>query len=257
MTAAPSAARRDLAANVSEVFFSIQGESTFAGRPCTFLRLAECNLRCSWCDSKFSFSTALVVTVGDLVDEAERIGCPLVEITGGEPLVQRDVVEALAGELLDRGFEVLLETTLAMPLAGIDERIVKVVDIKCPDSGMADRMDWSQVEALAPRDEIKFVVASRADFDWSMDVIARFPRLRRHVLLVSPAAGIVQPQDLALWTMEAREPLRLQIQMHKLLGAEETTDNRRLHLERLRARHPHLMAAADRLAHAQPALASD
>lgn len=238
------AARRAVEVALSEVFHSIQGESTFAGRPCSFIRFAECNLRCSWCDSKFSFSTTMVVTVGDLADEARRIGCPLVEITGGEPLLQRGAVEALAAELLDDGFEVMLETTLAMPLDGLDPRIAKIVDIKCPGSAMADRMDWSQVAHLGPRDEIKFVVASRADFDWMLGVIDAHPDLADRVLLVSPAAGMVDPPDLAAWVLESRAPLRLQLQMHKMLGAEETTDNRAAHLARLRERHPILAAAA-------------
>lgn len=239
---------RSIPVRMAEVFHSIQGESTFAGRPCTFLRLAECNLRCTWCDSKFSFATLFTVTVGDLLGEVDRIGCPLVEITGGEPLLQRDAVEALSTALLDAGYEVLLETTLAMPLGGLDPRMVKVVDIKCPDSAMAGRMDFDELPNLAPDDEIKFVVASRGDFEWMLGVIRRYPELAGRTLLASPATGILEPHELAEWILAEAPLVRFQMQMHKLLSVEETADNRRAHLRRLEQRRPQLLAAAKRWA---------
>ncbi len=230
--------------NLSEVFYSLQGEGTRAGMPCFFIRLSECNLRCVWCDSKFSFKTALRVPASAILAEAERFGCRLVEITGGEPLLQRPVVEHLAAELHGRGCTVLLETTLSMPMGGLDPRIVKIVDIKCPDSGMSHAMLWEEIGHLAPGDEIKFVVASRRDFDWALEVVARHASLLRHEILFSPALGKVEADDLAKWILDARAPGRLQVQLHKFLTTEETRDSLRAHLEKLSRDHPDLVASA-------------
>lgn len=235
---------RDPEVNLSEVFMSLQGEGTRAGLPCFFIRLSECNLRCVWCDSKFSFKTALRVPASAILREVERAGCKLVEITGGEPLLQRAVVEHLAGELHARGCTVLLETTLSMPMRGLDPRIIKIVDIKCPDSGMSEAMLWDELAHLAPGDEIKFVVASRRDFDWALQVVGAHPHLLRHEILFSPALGRVEPDSLAKWILGTRAPGRLQVQLHKLLTTEETRDSLRAHLGKLSRDHPDLVDAA-------------
>ncbi len=231
---------------LSEVFLSLQGEGTRAGLPCFFIRLAECNLRCLWCDSKFSFRTALRVPASAILREVDRAGCRLVEITGGEPLLQRPVVEHLAAELHARGCTVLLETTLSMPMEGLDPRIVKIVDIKCPDSAMSAAMLWDEIPHLAPHDEIKFVVASRRDFDWALGVLADHPGLARHEVLFSPALGRVEADALAKWILGAMAPGRLQVQLHKLLTTEETRDSLRAHMEKLARDHPDLVASAIR-----------
>lgn len=233
----------DRAVNLSEVFYSIQGEGTHTGLPCMFVRLAECNLRCTWCDSKYSFKTSLVTTVGDILDEVERVGCPLVELTGGEPLLQREACIDLAAALLDGGYTVLMETTLSMPMAGLDPRMVKIVDIKCPDSGMAGTMRWEGVEELGPNDELKFVIASRRDFEWTLGVLERHPRLRELPVLLSPAAPAVAATTLAEWMLEAHVRARLQVQLHKFLDTEERRDNLRAHFGRMSQNHPMLVAS--------------
>lgn len=232
------------AVKLSEFFYSIQGEGTHSGCPCTFVRLAECNLRCTWCDSKFSFRTSLVVPMGAILEEIERTGCRMVQLTGGEPLLQRAVVEDLSALLLEQGYTVLLETTLAMDLTGLDSRIVKVVDIKCPDSGMADRMDFEQIAELGPSDEVKFVIATRRDFDWSLGILRDYPRLGDHPVLFSPAAGCLEGHELGEWMLEGRVRGKLQLQIHKYLQTEVTRDKQRDHLERMRQYHPDLVAAA-------------
>lgn len=253
MSAAPQG---DLLANLSEVFYSIQGESTRAGLPCLFIRLAECNLRCSWCDSKFSFKTALTVPLSAITREVRRIDCRLVEITGGEPLLQREVVVALADALLAEGRTVLLETTLSMPMEGLDSRIAKIVDIKCPDSGMSTSMRWEEIANLGPNDEIKFVIASRADFDWAVGVIAKHPSLAKYPILFSPALGRLEPNMLAEWLLASRAPGRMQVQLHKFLSTEETRDSFRAHFDRLKANFPDLFASAIATANIEPAHAS-
>lgn len=234
----------ELNVNLSELFYSIQGESTRAGMPCTFVRFAECNLRCSWCDSKFSFKTSLVVPLSAIIAEVERVGCPLVEITGGEPLLQRPAVEALSRELFVRGMNVMMETTLSMVMSGLDPRIIKVVDIKPPGSGMDKKMLWEEIDNLTENDEIKFVLASREDFDWSLEILSRYPRLLKFPVLFSPALGKIQPNDLAEWILESGAPIRMQVQLHKFLTTEETRDSFSAHRERFQRNHPALFAAA-------------
>src|SRR5436309_8540039 len=157
---------------VTEIFYSIQGESTHAGRLCVFVRLTACDLRCSWCDTPYAFYEGRKMSVDDVVAETERHGCPLVEITGGEPLLQEDVYE-LMDRLLATGRTVLLETGGHRPIDRVPPAVVKIVDVKCPASGEADKNDWSNLRRLAPHDEVKFVVADRADYEFARDVIAR------------------------------------------------------------------------------------
>src|SRR5579862_3196649 len=149
---------------VNEIFYSIQGESTRAGRPCVFVRLTACDLRCSWCDTPYAFHEGEKRSVDEVVDAVEQYGCPLVEITGGEPLLQEDVYP-LMERLMARGRTVLLETGGHRPIARVPAAVVKIVDIKCPGSGHADRNDWSNIDRLAPHDEMKFVIADRADYE--------------------------------------------------------------------------------------------
>src|SRR5712672_1474505 len=157
---------------INEIFYSIQGESTRAGRACVFVRLSACDLRCSWCDTPYAFHEGAKRTVDDVVAEVERHGCPLVEITGGEPLLQEDVYP-LMDRLLARGHTVMLETGGHRPITRVPPAVVKIVDLKCPGSGEADKNDWSNLERLAPHDEVKFVVTDRADYEFARDVMAR------------------------------------------------------------------------------------
>lgn len=204
---------------VNEIFYSIQGESTRAGQPCVFVRLTACDLRCSWCDTAYAFHEGQKRSVDEVVDAVEQYGCPLVEITGGEPLLQDEVYE-LMERLMGRGRTVLLETGGHRSIARVPAAVVKIVDIKCPGSGEADRNDWSNIDRLAPHDEIKFVIANRTDYEFARDVIARH-RLasRAAALLLSPVHGVLDPRSLAEWVLADRLPVRLQLQLHKYIWA--------------------------------------
>ena len=204
---------------VNEIFYSIQGESTRAGQPCVFVRLTACDLRCSWCDTAYAFHEGQKRSVDEVVDAVEQYGCPLVEITGGEPLLQDEVYE-LMERLMTRGRTVLLETGGHRSIARVPAAVVKIVDVKCPGSGEADKNDWSNIERLAPHDEVKFVIANRADYEFARDVIARH-RLasRAAAILLSPVHGVLDPRPLSEWILADRLPVRLQLQLHKYIWA--------------------------------------
>jgi len=199
---------------VHEVYRSIQGESSYAGLPCVFVRLAACDLRCRWCDTPHAFGEGTARSIDAVLLEVERYGCPLVEITGGEPLLQAEVLP-LMQRLADRGMKVLLETSGARDVSAVDRRIHIVMDLKCPDSGESERNHWPNLSALKPTDEIKFVIASRLDFDWAVERIRQHDLDRRFALLFSPAFGLVPPADLASWVLESRLAVRMQLQLHK------------------------------------------
>ena len=207
---------------VNEIFYSIQGESTCAGRPCVFVRLTACDLRCSWCDTPYAFHEGRKMSVDEVVTEAERYGCPLVEITGGEPLLQEDVYE-LMDELLARGRTVLLETGGHRPIDRVPDAVVKIVDVKCPGSGEAARNDLTNLDRLAPHDEVKFVIRDRGDYEFARDMIDR-RRLagRCAAILFSPVHGVLDPKTLSEWMLQDRVSARLQLQLHKYIWAPET-----------------------------------
>ena len=207
---------------VNEIFYSIQGESTRAGRPCVFVRLTACDLRCSWCDTPYAFHEGRKMSVDEVVTEAERYGCPLVEITGGEPLLQEDVYE-LMDELLARGRTVLLETGGHRPIDRVPDAVVKIVDVKCPGSGEAARNDLTNLDRLAPHDEVKFVIKDRGDYEFARDMIDR-RRLagRCAAILFSPVHGVLDPKTLSEWMLQDRVSARLQLQLHKYIWAPET-----------------------------------
>jgi len=207
---------------VNEIFYSIQGESTRAGRPCVFVRLTACDLRCSWCDTPYAFHEGRKMSVGDVVKEAERFGCPLVEITGGEPLLQDDVYE-LMGELLARGRTVLLETGGHRPIDRVPAAVVKIVDVKCPGSGEAARNHLTNLDSLAAHDEVKFVIRDRDDYEFARDIVDRHQLAERcAAVLFSPVHGVLDLKTLSEWMLEDRVPARLQPQLHKYIWAPET-----------------------------------
>ncbi len=201
---------------VNELFHSIQGESTHAGRPCFFIRLTGCHLRCVWCDSEYSFHEGAVMTVGECVARAGASGCPLVEVTGGEPLLQ-PAAGSLLAQLCDKGHEVLLETSGAVAIDRVDPRVKRIVDWKCPGSGMEERNKPSVIAALRPGDELKLIVASRADYEWAREWLREtVPRIPATVPVhFSPAFGLLPFEDLARWILEDRLPARLNLQIHK------------------------------------------
>ncbi len=207
---------------INEIFYSIQGESTRAGRPCVFVRLTACDLRCTWCDTPYAFHEGGKMSVDDVVAAVERHACALVELTGGEPLLQDDVYP-LMERLLARGCTVMLETGGHRPIDRVPAAVVKVVDVKCPASGEADKNDWRNLSLLAPHDEVKFVVQDRADYEFARDVIARHGLASRTAaVLISPVHGVLDPQTLSEWILADHLPARLQLQLHKYIWSPTT-----------------------------------
>jgi 7-carboxy-7-deazaguanine synthase len=207
---------------VTEIFYSIQGESTHAGRPCAFVRLTGCPMRCTWCDSEYTFAGGERVTVEDVMERVRSYGCRLVEVTGGEPLAQAEAFD-LVRRLCDEGYEVLIETGGYVSTEGVDERAKLILDVKCPASGEAGRNHWPNLARLrADRDEVKFVVTDRADWDYSVEVIGHYDLMKRaRAVLVSPVWGTTDLVALAGWITESGLDVRLQVQLHKLIwGAE-------------------------------------
>jgi 7-carboxy-7-deazaguanine synthase len=207
---------------INEIFYSIQGESTRAGLPCVFVRLSACDLRCSWCDTPYAFHEGAKRSVDEVVAEVERHGCPLVEITGGEPLLQEDVYP-LMDRLLARGLTVMLETGGHRPVTRVPPAVVKIVDVKCPGSGEASKNDWGNLDRLSPHDELKFVVQDRADYEFARELIGRHALASRcAAILISPVHGVLDPKTLSDWMLADHLPARLQLQMHKYIWSPST-----------------------------------
>ena len=201
---------------VNEVFFSIQGEGTRAGRPCVFVRLTGCPLRCVWCDTAYAFHEGRRREIEEVVAEVEAFPCRLLTLTGGEPLAQPEAF-ALVSRLADRGFEVLVETSGHVSIEDLDPRAVAILDVKAPGSGESGRMHAENLSLLRAHDEVKLVLADRADYEWARD-LARDPRLAKaHAVLFSPVHGRLDPGTLGRWIVEDGLPVRLQVQLHKYL----------------------------------------
>jgi 7-carboxy-7-deazaguanine synthase len=206
---------------VNEIFHSIQGESSHAGRPCVFVRLTYCNLRCSYCDTEYAFEEGTRMTIAEIVREVESFGCRLVEVTGGEPLMQYGSLD-LMRVLCDAGFEVLLETGGSLDISRVDPRVKRIVDFKCPGSRMAKKNQWENTKYLRTGDEVKFVVGDRADFDWALERISEHQIAGKCQLLFSPVFGVLEPSDLATWLLQSGLNARFQIQMHKYIWEPST-----------------------------------
>jgi 7-carboxy-7-deazaguanine synthase len=206
---------------VNEIFHSIQGESTRAGDPCVFVRLTACDLRCTWCDTPYAFHEGRKMSIDEVVKAVDDYGCPLVEITGGEPLLQ-DEVYPLMSRLLERGHTVMLETGGHRPIDRVPTGVIKVVDVKCPGSGESDKNHWANLDALAPHDEVKFVIADRADYDFARDVISTKLTGPHGAILFSPVHGMLDPKTLSEWVLADRLPVRVQLQIHKIIWTPET-----------------------------------
>ncbi len=207
--------------DIAEIFKSIQGESTWAGLPCTFVRLAGCNLRCAYCDTAYAYGPGTRMSIDEVVQQYTALGCSLVEITGGEPLLQ-DASPVLAERLLDTGCTVLIETNGTVPIEILPPTAIRIMDIKCPGSGMADRTRWENIAHLAPQDEVKFVIGGRDDFEWSRDVLRRYDLAKRcHAVLFSAVFGLLEPKMLAGWILDDGLAVRLQLQLHKYIWRPE------------------------------------
>ncbi|MGE3966173.1 MAG: radical SAM protein [Planctomycetota bacterium] len=205
---------------ITEVYASVQGESSYAGQPCVFVRLTGCPLRCRWCDTSYAFSGGETVPITEVVERAAGFGLELVEVTGGEPLAQRGASELLA-QLADRFPRVLLETSGALPIDGLDPRIVIILDLKAPGSGESHRNHWPNLGKLKPIDELKIVIADRADYEWSRQVLADRP-LPKVPIHFSPVHGVLDPKVLVEWILADRLPVRLQLQQHKYIWDPQT-----------------------------------
>lgn len=205
---------------VHEIYASIQGESTYAGLPCSFVRLTGCPLRCRWCDTPHAFAEGSPMALGDIVRRVEELSPRLVEVTGGEPLSQPECDELLA-RFADAGFKVLLETSGAIPIASVDKRVTIILDMKCPSSGEAHLNRYENLKCLKPGDEIKFVVGDRGDFEWSVELIREYDLVGRP-LLISPVHGELEPAHLVGWIVASGLPLRLQLALHKIVWPPTT-----------------------------------
>jgi 7-carboxy-7-deazaguanine synthase len=201
---------------VHEIYHSIQGESTFAGLPCVFVRLTACMARCSWCDTPHAFKDGAALPLDTVIDRVLAYGCPLVELTGGEPLLQPEA-HALMKALNDRGLTVLLETSGLVSIGDVDPRVHIIMDLKCPGSGECERNLWLNLDLLKPSDQIKFVIASRRDFEWTAEVIRQHCLDQRFTVLVSAVFDRVPPMELAGWLLESGLQSRLQLQLHKYI----------------------------------------
>lgn len=208
------------AVRITETFFSLQGESSLAGLPTFFIRLTGCPLRCGYCDTAYAFQGGVLRDIAGLVAEAQQSGARCVCVTGGEPLAQPECLPLLTA-LCDAGFTVSLETSGALPIEKVDARVLRIMDIKTPDSGEVAKNLWSNIAHLRSMDQVKFVISSRADYEWSKQVLeARQLVGRVSEILFSPSAGVVQPAQLASWILEDRLPVRFQLQLHKIIWGE-------------------------------------
>lgn len=203
---------------VTEIFHSIQGESTHAGRPCTFVRLTGCPMRCTWCDSEYTFTGGEHFTIDQVMEKVRELGCRLVEVTGGEPLAQREAFD-LIQRLCDDGYEVLIEAGGFVSTAAVDERAKIILDIKCPASGEAERNDWTNLARLrSDLDEAKFVVVDRNDWEFTKKIVEEYQlEDRTKAVLISPAWGLIDLKELAGWITESGLKVRLQLQLHKYI----------------------------------------
>ena len=205
---------------ITEIFHSIQGESSYAGQPCVFVRLTGCPLRCTWCDTDYAFYGGHECSIDEVLAKVQTYGCRLVEVTGGEPLVQPESLPLMT-RLCDAGYTVLLETSGAVDIAPVDPRAHVILDVKCPGSGMTDRMHWPNLSQLAAKDEAKFVMADRADYDWAREILTQYDLASRCPVLFSPVFGTLDARQLAEWTLADRLPVRFQLQMHKYIWAPD------------------------------------
>ena len=201
---------------INEIFYSVQGESSYAGQPCVFVRLTACDLRCSWCDTAYAFHEGAKRELDAVLQDVDRYDCPLVEVTGGEPLLQ-EAVYPLMGALLARGKTVLLETGGHRSTERVPAEVVTILDVKCPGSGMMDRMEWTNLDRLSSKDEVKFVLKDRADYEWACMILKQYDLPARCAILFSPVFGELDLRQLAEWILADKLSVRFQMQLHKYI----------------------------------------
>ncbi len=216
MSAAAPVSLTSPTVRVSEIFHSLQGESSRVGLPTVFIRLTGCPLRCRWCDSEYAFTGGEARSIADILTEVGRYGTRIVCVTGGEPLSQKNCLPLLTA-LCDAGFDVSLETSGALDIGGVDPRVARIMDLKAPGSGEVERNLWANIALLTARDEVKIVLADRTDYEWARRAIAEHRLSDRCPVLLSPVQGELAPADLAGWILDDRLPVRFQLQLHKVL----------------------------------------
>jgi len=205
-----------LSLKINEIYYSIQGESTHSGRPCVFIRLTYCNLRCSYCDTEHAFFEGNDMMLSEIIERVKSFDCQLVEVTGGEPLIQKNVIP-LMQILCEAGYEVLLETAGHMDISEIDPRVKRIMDIKCPSSGESEKIIWENIELLKSDDEVKFVVGSQDDLKFAKEIIEKYKLDSLCSVIISPIFGKLDYQKIADWILQNHLPVRMQIQLHKVI----------------------------------------
>ena len=205
---------------INEIYYSVQGESTHAGRPCIFIRLTYCNLRCTYCDTEYAFYDGEDMEIPEIMNENQQWDCNLVEVTGGEPLFQEECIDLL-NDLVNSIYEIMLETGGSLSISDVPKEIIKIVDFKCPSSGMVKKNLWSIMDDLQAHDEVKFVIGNREDFDWAKDRITEYSMDKICTLLFSPTFGEINPQQIVEWILAENLPVRMQLQMHKMIWSPE------------------------------------
>jgi len=203
--------------NVCEIFHSIQGESTYSGLPCVFIRTSGCNLRCSYCDTKYAYEIGTDMDINSIISVVRSFNCELVEITGGEPLMQYHEVNRLIDMLFKCKYEILLETNGSISIKDIEPKVIKIIDLKCPDSGMSDHIYWDNLKYLTDRDQIKFVLNSRNDYDWMKSILKEYKSQIRSEILISTVFGSLEPSKAVKWILEDKLKVRFQLQIHKYI----------------------------------------
>ena len=205
---------------ITEIYQSIQGESSYAGLPCVFVRTTGCDLRCSWCDSEFTFTGGTTMSLEQIMSEVEKYNCELVELTGGEPLLQHEIYD-LATRLADAGYKVLIETGGHRDISKLDPRVIRIMDLKCPASGECEKNLWTNLEHLRPIDEVKFVIADRGDYEWALNTIREHQLEERVKILISTSFGSIAAAEVVVWILEDKLRARFQLQLHKYIWPPE------------------------------------
>jgi 7-carboxy-7-deazaguanine synthase len=212
--------KKDVSLRVNEIFKSIQGESTYAGIPCTFVRLTGCNLRCSYCDTTYAYEEGIEMTANEIIMKIEGYGCKNVCITGGEPLIQKNIVKLIT--LLKKNkYKIFVETNGAVNIDSLPVNIIRIIDIKCPDSGMNKEMDWNNLERLRGADEVKFVISSKKDYEWAKRILRKHNLPNKTNVLFGSAYGKLKPESLAEWILKDKLDVRLQLQIHKYIWPDK------------------------------------
>ncbi len=206
---------------INEIYLSVQGESTHTGLPCIFIRLTGCNLRCSWCDTAYAFHEGKNMSIDEILQKVENFGIHLVEITGGEPLMQ-DNVYTLMRRLIENGYKVMLETGGSISLERVPKDVIKIMDLKCPGSGEQEKNNLDNLKLLAPHDEVKFVILDKKDYEWSRDIIKKYKINETAHILLSPVFDKLELKEMVKWILEDRLPVRLQTQLHKIIWDKNT-----------------------------------